>query len=110
MKKWAAGLLFLPAMASAEYMSGNMLYQRMTSTESFERAMALGYVLGVSDVGQNVTHCSGSQVTSGQTRDVVKQYLEQNPAFRDMSADVLVVAALGQAFPCAKNQRKGTRS
>lgn len=111
MKKLIAILLCAPCMAYAEFWTGNMLLQRINSTEFWDRGMALGYILGVSDTGQNSTHCSGSQVTAGQTRDVVKQYLEQNPSIRDISADVLVTIALGQAFPCPKDKKKsGSKS
>lgn len=106
MKKLIAALLMVPTMASAQFYTGNMLLQKMNSTETWERTLAMGYVMGVSDSQQNIGHCSGVSVTSGQTRDVVKQYLEQNPAVRDLSADLLTVIALGIAFPCAKNNNK----
>lgn len=107
MKKWLAGLLLIPTVASAQFFTGNLLLQRMQSSDALERMLAMGYVIGVSDAGQGSTHCSGAQVTSGQTRDVVKQYLEQNPAIRDLHADIIVSVALGQAWPCPKNQKKG---
>lgn len=111
MRKLLAGLLCIPCVAHAEFWTGNMLLQRINSSEAYERGTALGYILGVSDTGQNATHCSGSQVTAGQTRDVVKQYLEQNPAIRDFSADFLATVALGQAFPCPKDKKKsGSKS
>ncbi len=106
MRKLLAGLLMVPCMAHAEFWTGNMLLERIRSGESYDRGTALGYILGVSDFGQNVSHCSGSQVTAGQTRDVVKQYLEQNPALRDISADLLVSMALKQAWPCAQKGKK----
>ena len=104
MKKVMASLLFLPTMASAEFISGNMLHQRMQSSDHIDRAFAIGYVIGVADAGLNVLHCASNQVTSGQTRDVVKLYLEKNPSLRDTSADILVVAALSQAWPCPKKK------
>lgn len=106
MKKLIAVILMVPSMAMAEYMSGNMLLQRIRSDDAFERLVALGYVMGVSDVGQGKIHCAGSQVTSGQARDVVRQYLERNPSVRDFSADTLVMAALQDAWPCPKDNKR----
>lgn len=107
MKKLLTLLLFVPLVAQAEFMSGNTLLQKINSTEVMDRMLALGYVMGVSDAYQNKGHCAGQQVTSGQTRDVVKLYLERNPAVRDLSADLLSLVALGEAFPCPKNQKQG---
>lgn len=108
MKKIVAVLLLSPSIAFAQYWSGNNLFQRMNSTNDGERIAALGYVMGVSDAGQNRLHCSGTSVTAGQTRDVVKQYLERNPSIRDWPADLLVSLALGESWPCPKNQKKGS--
>jgi hypothetical protein len=106
MKKLIAGLLMVPCLAHAQYYTGNHLLQKMQSTDTVDRMLAMGYVMGVSDAHQNISHCSGQRVTSGQTRDVVKQYLEQNPSVRDLSADVLTLVALSLAFPCAKDNKK----
>jgi translation elongation factor EF-1alpha len=110
MKKILAGLLMVPCMAHAQYYTGNNLLQKMNSTETVDRMVAMGYVMGVSDVYQNTAHCSGQRVTSGQTRDVVKNYLEQNPAVRDLSADFLTMLALGLAFPCPKENNNKRRN
>ena len=104
MKKILITLLLVPTMAQATFLSGNSLLSRMKSTSSIENMVALGYVMGVSDTYQNQTHCSGRNVTSGQTHDVVKQYLETNPSIRDNAADILVMIALSQAFPCKQQK------
>lgn len=110
MKRFIAGLLLVPTMAHAQFWSGNMLLQRLQSTDASERILATGYIMGVSDTQQQVGHCSGAHVTVGQTRDVVKLYLEQNPSVRDMSADLLAAIALGLAFPCPKTNKRGAKS
>lgn len=109
MKKLIAAVLMVPTIASAQYYTGNTLLQKMNSTELYERSMAMGYVMAISDAYQNIAHCSGQRVTAGQTRDVVKQYLEQNPAMRDLSADALSMIALGLAFPCPKENNSKKR-
>ncbi len=108
MKKFIAGLLMMPCVAYAQYYSGNTLLEKMRSSDVSDRFLALGYIMGVSDMGQGVIHCSGQNVTAGQTRDVIRKYLEQNPQIRDISADTIASVALGQAWPCPKdNKRNG---
>jgi hypothetical protein len=106
MKQLIVGLLFVPCIASAEFMDGNGLLSRMNDSETVPRMVALGYVQGVADVFARVKICAPQNVTAGQARDVVKQYLEINPDRRHYSADSLVLNALAQVWPCA---RGGTR-
>jgi hypothetical protein len=109
MRKLLAAILMVPAMAHAEFYSGNILLQKINSSELHDKALAIGYIMGVSDAFQNAEHCSPNTVTSGQTRDVVKLYLEQSPSIRDMTADVLVRIALSNAWPCANKQKNGKK-
>jgi hypothetical protein len=109
MKKIILILLCMPVMAYADFFTGNALLSRMNSHESMETSLALGYVMGVSDAYQDTTHCSGPQVTAGQTRDVVKLYLQRNPSVRDMAAEILIMVALAEAFPCPKDRVKKKR-
>lgn len=106
MKKLLIAMLLIPSIASAEYFSGNTLHQRLQSTDVIDRMMAMGYILGVSDAFEGTAHCSGQSVTSGQTRDVVKLYLEQNPSVRDLTANIIVMVSLSNAFPCPKTKQK----
>ena len=106
MKKLIAALLMVPMVAQAGFVTGNDLLRRMKAEEAYERMYALGFVLGVHDSFDGESICSGQQVTAGQTRDVVKKYLEENPAQRDLSAYILVLVALAKAFPCPKSKEK----
>jgi hypothetical protein len=40
-------------------------------------------------------------------RDMVRNYLTNNPAVRHLPADLLVLHVLKGTWPCANNQRKG---
>ena len=108
MRKVIASLLFIPSIGCAEFLDGNGLLSRMNDSETVPRMVALGYVQGVADVYARVKVCAPQNVTAGQARDVVKQYLEINPDRRHYSADSLVLNALSQTWPCANN-RGGTR-
>lgn len=102
----AALLLACCASAHAEYYSGNKLLSLMDGNHS-EQMAALGYVMGASDAYQNNLHCAPNTVTAGQAHDMVKQYMIQNPALRNLSADLIVAATLSRVWPCQKRQ-KGT--
>ncbi len=109
MKKLLVVLAFVPTVASAEFFSGNDLYRRMNSTDYMERAQAMGYIQGAFDAGQHWRHCApdSAGVTAGQVNDIVKQYLERNPALRNQAADLLVVDALKKIWPCPVRNNKG---
>ena len=94
--------------AQAEFDSGNELLQRMNSESSIERNAAIGYVMGVADVYQGVAYCPPPEVTAGQLRDVVRNYLTNVPAERHLSGDVLVLRVLKAQWPCANNRRNGS--
>jgi len=106
MKKLIASLLFVPCMASAEFMSGNSLYSKMNG-DFGEKMLALGFIQGVYDVYVSVTFCSPNNVTVGQVSDMVRSYFDNNPSIRHKTAESLINQALKQAWPCAN--RGGTR-
>jgi hypothetical protein len=102
MKKLLIALLMIPAMAHAEFETGNKLYQNMTSSSNMEKMYAIGYIAGVFDAYHSVYHCPPtSNVTLGQVNDIVKAYLDANPAQRHRTADQLVKEALQKTWPCA---------
>ena len=110
MRKLIAVLLFVPCIASAEFLSGNDLLSRINSDETIQRMFALGYVAGVSDAQQHVFSCPPSGVTNGQVRDVVKSYLEANPGMSHNTAEMSVTNAVNEVLPCAnRNKGNGTR-
>jgi hypothetical protein len=110
MKKLLAALLLAPIMAHASFMDGNKLLSRFDSKMDLENTYAWGYVVGVYDSHSTVI-CSGGGATVKQISDVVHKYLRDNPAQRNMDASILVLVALGNAFPCQDNRgRKGNRS
>lgn len=92
--------------AQAEFWTGNDLMERLTSERSFHQGMALGYVMGVFDAGLQVTHCPPANVTAGQISDMVLKTLRDLPEHRAMTADVIVNATLGLAWPCRSAGKK----
>lgn len=87
--------------AHAEFKSGNKLLEDMTSS-SMNQMNALGYVTGVADALMGITFCMPPTVNAGQVYDMVKLYLENNPANRHNTADRIVNHVLKNVWPCAQ--------
>ena len=102
MKKLLIALLMVPAMARAEFLTGNDLYQRLTSNNIGEQMYALGFVVGAYDMGVHVFFCPRTEagITAGQVQDIVRNYLYANPGQRQRNADALVRDALKEVWPC----------
>lgn len=110
MKKTLAALLFVPAMAQAEFVTGNTLYKDMQG-DAIDQMMALGYVLGAADSAINVTVCTPPGIKAGQVYDIIKNFLEANPAIRHYSADIIIKTRLEALWPCkdqGKSRGRGT--
>lgn len=107
MKKFIAALLFVPTIASAEFYSGNDILNKLNDSSLMMQMQALGYIQGVADVYVGVTFCAASNVTAGQLQDIVKSYLQHNPAIRHKTAESLINEALKQVWPCSKRNGRG---
>ena len=93
--------------ASAEFLTGNDLLERMNSDKGYDKGVANGYVMGAFDAGHGGNHCPPEGVNLRQVSDMVKQELIATPAARHLSADSFLAYALNKAWPCAK--RSGTK-
>jgi hypothetical protein len=106
MKKLLAMLLCVPMMAHAEFFTGNDLLTKMNG-DAADRIQAIGYVQGVFDVYVHVTICppnGGRDITAGQIRDMIKNYLTNSPATRHKTAESLIHEALKGVWPCQNNR------
>ena len=104
MKKLLIALLMVPALARAEFFTGNQLLSLLQSREMWDRMQGLGYIQGVFDAHMSVNICPPSGVTAGQVQDMVKNYLENIPATRNRSADLIIRDALKSVWPCSNNR------
>ena len=73
----------------------------------WRNAYCLGYILGIADIMaksgiqvEGFGACFSSDVTQGQVRDAVVNWLRANPDSRRYGATGLVAKALSEAFPC----------
>ena len=106
-----------PTPAHANFVNGNGLYDDCKSdkTDSLyhvKQSACLSYIQGIVDGVdlENNYHkseryyCLPKNVTMGQIRDVVAQFLESNPAKRHLPAAILVVVSLEEVFPCPSSK------
>lgn len=102
-------ILFWPApKANAEFFTGNGLLSLLQSNNTADKIQAIGYIQGVFDAHSNATICAPANVTAGQINDMIKNYLENNPAIRNRTADVIIRDALKGIWPCAnRNPGRG---
>jgi hypothetical protein len=111
MRKLLAGVLMVPSIALAEFESGNSLLQQMKSSNVADQMHAMGFVKGVIDVYLNVTICppnGGKGITGGQLNDMIKNYLENNPAVRHKTAESIIHDALKPLWPCPQRRNNGS--
>lgn len=108
MKKLIVGLLMVPAMAHAEFFTGNELLSKLQSRDAIDKIQALGYIQGVFDANMSITVCPPAGVTAGQVNDMIKNYLENIPATRNRTADRIIQDALKSVWPCQnRNPARG---
>lgn len=100
MKKTLLAILLAAAgVAQAAFLDGNELLRMMRGSAD-DRAIAIGYVTGVTDAVKTPQICTPDSATAGQVHDVVRKFLVDEPQHRAASADVIVRAALMVAWPC----------
>ena len=94
--------LLLAGTAHAEFIDGNQLLSKLKDSNYFTQGYAMGYIVGIADMGMGIVHCAPPNVTAGQLNDMVKNYLENTPAERHMTGDAIVNKILKTMWPCAK--------
>jgi hypothetical protein len=104
MKKLLLSLMFCGS-AHAAFQSGNDLHRDMFDSDTVARMYALGYIVGVADMGIGSSVCFTAGVTQGQLLDVVKNFSSANPQVRNLPAHIIVTVALMEHWPC-KGKKK----
>jgi len=94
-------------LAIADIRSGQDLISKLNSTEletAADHLEAMQFVGNILFAWDGKSHCKPSGVTVGQAAAVTQKFLNDNPALWHNDAAALVGAALGLAWPCAKNK------
>ncbi len=102
----AVATLVVSAMqpARAEFVSGNLLLEYLSSKDAAVVGVGVGYVMGVFDTGHGVRHCAPERVTVNQVRDMVHAFLVGAPNVRHASGDVIVATYLSTVWPCQRGE------
>lgn len=101
-----AGMLSCSAAASAKVRDGNQLLQQCTATIGAYVDFCYGYIDAVTDllllnnVIDGINVCISSELDDPSLRNIVVQFLKNNPKLRDLGAPDLIARALAAAFPC----------
>jgi hypothetical protein len=97
-----------PALAHAEFQTGNQLLKLCTAKDPFHKAECLGYVEATMDTVDTIREMQGAKsclpdsVDAGQLQDAVVRYLQANPTKRTAAGSALVVLTLRANWPCPK--------
>ena len=103
--------------ARGEYFSGNALeeygrvYDRVkvrevtSAADNLKLGIWYGYVAGAADAVNGTSYCPPERVTLGQVSDIIRRYMAAMPEHMHHTADVVVAAALGNAYPCPRQNR-----
>ena len=109
MKKFIAVLLIAPAIANAEFITGNQVLSDIQSNDPIRRGFVMGYIAGVADANNSITWCPPQGINLGQLRDMTEQYLIVNASIRNLSGDILIGDMLSLRWPCRQQPPgKGT--
>ena len=100
-------LILLSATAKAEFYSGSKLYGFLEKDQrgvaDLEVGVGTGYVIGVYDSAAGILVCSPDGVSVRQVTQIVFNYMQKHPEAWEKSADISVVSALRELWPCKKN-------
>jgi len=96
-------LLTLSLSVQAEFKDGNDLLKDLESNNLVDEMVALGYIIGVSDVGVGIIHCVPHGVRAKQLVDMTRNYLKLYPSDRHLSADTLINRMLKAQWPCKRS-------
>ena len=102
-------LILLISFSFADFVDGNKLYQ--TGLEYYkneigqrgswlETGFYYGYVAGIFGAYNTFFFCSPNNIELGQVVDIVFKYLQNHPEKRNLPANILVVKALKEVWPC----------
>jgi len=94
-------LLSVSATVNANWFTGNDLHKHLSGGD-YQRGFVLGMVVGVASAWDGDLFCIPQGVTPGQMQDVVRQFISAKPQDRHESAEMIIAAALINAYRCEK--------
>jgi hypothetical protein len=99
-------LLLLSFSANAEFLSGEQLREHLDEAQAgmslTKKAIAIGYISAVHDMGLGVQVCPERGVSATELIDVVHRFLRANPGRSGEVGAKLALEALSIRFPCRR--------
>ena len=105
MRALVLAVSFLCVNAHAQFKDGNRLLSDFGHSSHVVPAIGLGYVMGVLDAYNGVVFCAPDNMTAGQARDIVQNYLNNTPSVRHFPASEIISHVFKTMWPCANNRR-----
>lgn len=98
---FAVPLIVFAAPSYAASTGNDLLEQCSAEKNSFKSGICFGYTSGLYESMRiHAFTCARADVTYGEIREVIVQYLEKNPGIRNGPAAYLASAAIVAAFDC----------
>ncbi len=96
-------LMLMCGSAHAYFKDGNRLLSELRNNSETQVyvAIGMGYISGVADALMGITFCPPENITVGQVRDMVRNYLKNTPAVRHLPASQIISHVLTRTWPCA---------
>jgi hypothetical protein len=102
----AIALIFTSISAHAGFINGTELMQDLEADQrgeaSYDVGVATGYIMGVADTAEGVLLCIPAKTSVKQTKQVVFNYMKSHPESWSKSAEVVIINALKNTWPCEK--------
>ena len=96
-----SSLFSLPA--HAQFLTGNQLFEQLSSFNTAVRGQAEWYILGVADVAQAERRvCMAAGVSSTFLAKIIADHLREWPEFRTYPVGPVVMSRLELHYPCPK--------
>lgn len=76
------------------------------STVALNAGLFVGYVMAARDVWDTRTFCSPERTNIMQYCEVVVDFIDKHPEYREMPAQWLVCAAFEDAYPCPNSDKQ----
>jgi hypothetical protein len=120
LRLFIVAVLLVSSQGFGYFHDGIQLAEWMREYEKFDRGdldadhvlvrSYMAFVAGVHDTGDEIVFCTPKRASVGQVCSVVSKYLKENPQQWNEPANILVLKALTNAFPCQATKgakRKG---
>ena len=88
----------------AAYFNGAKLFgyleKNINGENSYDLGSGNGYLLGAADTGNGIMFCLPVDASFGQIKQIIYNYMQKHPQLWNLGAEVSVINALKEVYPC----------